>query len=118
LFITCDGQTVFDVNRAVVVFVLICEVNEIIDAVKINVARYFESVGLMTKRKINAVGAFAFEILIAYFKSYVSDVRSVVIKFFERGRTVGIRVIDDKRAALPEREIYAERAGKSEKIAV
>ena len=115
LRITRHGQAVFDVDLSVAVLVLLREKNEIIDAVIINIARKAERARTDAEAKNRCRSSVPFSrFSIADFKRERADVRTVVVKLFERrSARYEFDIIDDKRAALPEPEIHADPAGKS-----
>ena len=118
LFVARDRQTVLDVDVAVAVLVLIREKDEVADAVVIHVAGQAKALALVTQGDVDAVRALVPQILIADLERHGADVRAVVVKLFERRRAVGVRVVDDERAAAPKRDVHADGAGESGKIAV
>jgi hypothetical protein len=72
-----------------------------------------EPFGLVAQTNVNAVVALAREERVADLEGQVPGVRPVVVKLFERGRAVGVRVVGDERSVLPQPDADAGRAGEA-----
>src|SRR5205085_4952785 len=64
----------------------------------------------VTKREVNAVVNLGTQKRVADLEGQVTRVRAVVVKLFERRSAVGVRVVRDERALLPECDAHPGRA--------
>src|SRR5215204_2056765 len=111
-------QIVFDIDLPVAVFITISEIDVIVNAVIKDVKLSAEFIRLMPQTEIQPVRAFGTQVLIADFKCHRPNVRTKVVKLFERRRAERVRVIGNERAAFPEPDANAGRARKSGKFTV
>jgi hypothetical protein len=80
LQISRDRQIVFDIDIAVAVFILRRQINEVVDVVIKETAVDANAAQVLPQTQLDAVRAFAAQILVADFKRYRSDVRSEIVK--------------------------------------
>src|ERR1051325_6464791 len=94
------------------------EEDEVLDVVQVEVRLALHALRRVAQREVDAVVDFGREQRVAYLERKVPGVRAVVVKLFERGRAVGVRVVRDERALLPERDAHASRAREARERAV
>src|SRR5207247_8854188 len=81
--------------------------NEIPDAVIIKIRLSAKPIVLVAKRKVDPVAAFCFQIWIADLERKCVIMRAIIVQLFQSGQTAGVRIVRDKRAAVPKRDTEA-----------